>query len=483
MERDKDILGDAVTSGTDGGEEELFSLAPLLKPFEVTLDSILILPHWEVLDARVETLEERMPQVTVGESDEQLALRRKREEGVKLIEREVRKGKERKLEREKKRAARKRLAGGMIGEDGSVDNDENHADARSNLEDSSDITDNDEDDESDDLEEVEKKKNGYNGPCVIYLSPSDESRITLEYLRETLCEELFPMYDAFSPSSSVTPYPEQLPRKAKISNSASSIPSQEIKFRPLLPIGRFPTVDGAIKTAKVLQEVWEPLTFNVTDIQFISRNDDDSASHNSGHDTAGVGFGSSAENKNPSHWDIPEVRYRRKHGTLSSSRDTTQRLALTSAGEVEDVSNKGVYGCDAMVMLLGEEPEEDVMNEESSLAMLIMDDEDGYDGNDYVQEDDEFDDTTSSRINYDEIFTTAEREYQRMQAHEESPPSSYGENGDNGEDGEEEIRFMGSEGKGIEEWLDDDELLDDEGATVVVGRSQFFMGAMRDYVG
>ena len=32
-------------------------------------------------------------------------------------------------------------------------------------------------------------------------------------------------------------------------------------------------------------------------------------------------------------------------------------------------------------------------------------------------------------------------------------------------------------------WLDDDnDAFDDEGTTVVIGRAQFFMGAMRDFV-
>ena len=42
----------------------------------------------------------------------------------------------------------------------------------------------------------------------------------------------------------------------------------------------------------------------------------------------------------------------------------------------------------------------------------------------------------------------------------------------------------GDEGGGIEAWLDDgDGALEDEGATAVIGRAQFFMGAMRDFIG
>mmetsp|Transcript_30108 Transcript_30108/g.62538 ORF Transcript_30108/g.62538 Transcript_30108/m.62538 type:complete len:723 (-) Transcript_30108:100-2268(-) len=446
-------LSDIENSKRDSDEESFFSVASLLQPFEVTLDSITILPHWEILDARIEALEERMPQANLGETEEQKAWRRRRDEGLRLIEKEETKGKERKIEREKKRAVKAARAAGKS----CVRNE------GSNIEDMP-VTEEDKDDEGDeDDEDVEKKRNSYNGPCVIYLSPSDESRISLEYFRETLCDELFPMYDEFSPSSSVSPYPEQLPRKAIMSKTKSS---QDSNFRPLLPIGRFATVGEAVKIAKVLQKVWEPLTFNVTDVQFISREDEGAVMLN----TAGVGFGNVPGKMDPSFWDIPEVRHRTKHGTLSSSNESTQRMALTSSGEVEDVSKQGVYGCDAMVMLLGEEPEEELMDEESSLSMLMDDEggeEDGAGPVDHTRQ--------KGKINYDEIFSTAEGEYQRLQALEESPFAVVGE---------EELMVSESDKKGIEDWLDDDDgLLYDEGATVVVGRTQFFMGAMREYVG
>ena len=85
--------------------------------------------------------------------------------------------------------------------------------------------------------------------------------------------------------------------------------------------------------------------------------------------------------------------------------------------------------------------------------------------------------TGNSKINYNELFTTAEREYQRMQAHEESNSLD--------DCNERANSNLGLGESDIEEWLDreEDDNLDDEGATVVIGRAQFFMGAMRDYVG
>ena len=106
--------------------------------------------------------------------------------------------------------------------------------------------------------------------CVIYLSPNDDSRVLLESLRKKLRKELYPGYDAFSPSSPVSPCPEKLPlKKAR----ASSGPSAS-QFRPLLPVARFSSVDAAVNVAKVLQRTWGPLTFNVNDVRFPSRDDD-----------------------------------------------------------------------------------------------------------------------------------------------------------------------------------------------------------------
>lgn len=433
----------------------------LLESFEVTLDSITILPHWEILDARIEALEERMPQRTLGESLAEKEDRSRRAEGMKLIEEEEMKGLARKKERERKKKLKRMKQRAN-----------NNYDADNN-EDST----NDDDDDSD---SDRKRQGSFNGPCVIYLSPNEESRMALETLRETLRDELFPMYDAFSPSSSVSPYPEHLPRKVVSDTKAGASTSNAIKFKPLLPIARFSSVDAAVKVAKVLQRTWDPLSFNVTDIQFVSRKDDNSLHENTYHgtSTSGVGFGNTGKSNEHSDWDIPEVRHRKKHGTLS--KDATNRMALTSSGEVEDVSKQGVYGCDAMVMLWGEEPEEELMDEDASLTMLMDDNDEEED--EVVSGSNVNDDHTdeiyyeTGNINYDEIFATAEREFQRMEAYEEFSSVFDLEPGARIEDGDE--------GGGIEAWLDDgDGALEDEGATAVIGRAQFFMGAMRDFIG
>ena len=54
------------------------SSSSLLSPFSVTLDSLQILPHWEVLEARIEALERRV----LGKSAEE---RERVDEGRRLV--------------------------------------------------------------------------------------------------------------------------------------------------------------------------------------------------------------------------------------------------------------------------------------------------------------------------------------------------------------------------------------------------------------
>ncbi|KAL7535456.1 hypothetical protein ACHAXR_006508 [Thalassiosira sp. AJA248-18] len=533
---DEDILKQPTTSTTSTTSPTSTSSSSYLESFSVTLDSIQILPHMEVLDARIEALEERMPQRTLGSTVEEREYQKRKAEGLKLIEEEERRGLERKLERDRKRRLKKRQQNDGVVDDGGGDDDENENNVNGKNDEDSTAT-------TQSNNNKNKNKNNYNGPCVIYLAPNDESRQRLENLRERLRMELFPMYNAFSPSSSVSPYPEQLPRK--VTKQASRVEGEDDEkkeasskklFRPLLPIARFPTVDAAIKIAKVLQQTWDPLTFNVTDIQFVSRYDESElllagggGGGNKGDDAAtmttmattattpvtttstsssssgGVGFG-----------------LNEKHNGIASSSSriindgAKDRMALTSSGEVEDVGKQGIYGCDAMVMLWGEEPEEELMEEEASLSMIMDDDDD----DDEVDDDEDSITTTgvdanngrndannpvmtttaihnprkisnngkkSSNINYNEIFTTAEREYQRMQAHEELSTSSYDGMpmfSSLGDDEKKKIGGKKNSGGNIEAWLDsDDDMYDDEGATVVIGRAQFFMGAMREFIG
>ena len=93
------------------------------------------------------------------------------------------------------------------------------------------------------------------------------------------------------------------------------------------------------------------------------------------------------------------------------------------------------------------------MDSKASLATMMNDD----------------DDETVSEIDYNKIFATSEREYRRMQTHDtlstknSSPTINY--LAKNASRGDESDEFTSD----IEAWLDDDdESLEDEGATVVM---------------
>jgi hypothetical protein len=527
----------------DGGDKYANRSSSLyLRPFEMTLDSILILPHWEILDARIEALEDgssssssgggagdsngigRHPRGRRGQEQErrrrqhhhqqhhhqqqqqqeeeldddnndyyqggtddenadaatggsqEMEYRRRKAEGTRLIEEEERKGIARKKERERKRRMR------LLGKEGDgndiddIDNSTAHNEHSSATSLTSARGDDDEDNGN-----KPKSASSYNGPCIVYLSPDDASRQRLESLRERIRLELFSNYDAFSPGSSVSPYPECLPRPRSSGSSGSGgsgngrnggngVMSQ---FRPLLPIGRFATVEDAVAVAKFLQNTWDPLTFNVTDVQFISRRaDNDYDYYDPSNDGATPIATSNARQKSGLiHSDSfsEGAGFGRTSSMTPFSATTTSsvnRMAISTSGEVEDVSRQGIYGCDAMVMLWGEEPEEELMDNEASLAMMMNDD----------------DDENVREIDYNKIFATAEREYRRMHFHEtlsRNNPSTTIDYLDDSR-GDESDEFTSE----IEAWLDDDdESLEDEGATVVIGRAQFFMGANREFVG
>ena len=436
FEMEMELSGYSSQESDDIDGTSSVSLSNILQPFDVTMDSILILPHYEILESRIDGLDHRSQQETLGPSAQEVEEMRRIKEGKALVEEQERMGAERKKDRDRKRALKQRKK-----------------DLESGKQPTNELESNDSTEE--DSNQSNPKKKDYDGPCVLYLSPDEESRIKLEALREELRDNLFSSFDAFSVSASVTPEPQLLPRK----RSAR-------KFRPLLPLGRFQSVQEAMDVAKVLQRAWEPLSFTVTDIQFVSKEDDRASGELS---SSGIGFGN-VENFN----DIPEVMHRRKHGTLQSTGDYTNRMALTTSGEEDDISQKGMYGCDAMVMMWGEEPVEEYMDEEATLSMMVGDSAEDDDINleDWIEDDET---PIYGKIDYDEVFATAEREYQRMKAHEDLSAESFLDN----------VPTVDSdEARSIEAWLDEDDLNEqDEGATIVVGRAQFFFGAMRDFVG
>ena len=244
-----------------------------MKPFPMTLNKWVIVPHMEALEADMLALKQ-LPDQEAG--PDQSARTEEQQHYDELVAREETIGKQR---RNRRRAESRKKA-----------DDPNDGDAPQTP-----------------LERQQRRYEEFNGPCVVCLEPDSKSAAKLLEWRAILANELFAKYSDFSPSSSVATH--------RMSKSGGD-------FRPLIPIGAFPTVSSAVDMARRLKAVWDPLTLTVTEFHLISA-----------------------------------VQEMTDNEFLSDSRE----YSLTQATEEEDLSTSstGQFGCDALVSFIGEEMEQD----------------------------------------------------------------------------------------------------------------------------
>ena len=354
-----------------------------IEPFQISLDTWTIVPHMEAIEADWEAMKQLPTREEVSDK------KQVQTEADLLIAKEERIGRQRLLRREK-RSGQTRQQVGQSAEATAQDEDNEEKKPR----------------QQSPRELLEKQKRQYeefNGPCVLCLEPNEESRERLIRLRELLRSELFEAYDKFSPSSSVSTT-STLPRAV--------LEAQETSFRPLVPIGNFPTVTSAVEKARKLKGLWDPLLFNVTDFHLISYENEESMSENQLDE-----YSDNAEyNLKMTSWRHADV-------------------------EEETLTAKGQFGCDALVMLMGEEVDTD---EEGSKDMVDLIMSHGSPGGacDLMDE--------------------------GAQSYEKVPLSAEDKDDDDVE--------------GLELWLDGDDEWD-EGTVIVIGRTHFFTGEMRTYNG
>ena len=141
--------------------------------------------------------------------------------------------------------------------------------------------------------------------------------------------------------------------------------------------------------------------------------------------------------------------------------------------DVHDLMVNGEYGCDAMIMLMGcEEPLPSLLFSTSPIASEDVD-------KDYTNDDE--------NDIFDLLMTKAGTPGGAVEASDDESSfvsneghSLYVDDDDSFDENEEGQAIYNN----IEDWLsDDDDDGYDEGATVVIGRTQFFMGEMRQYTG
>lgn len=439
-----------------------------LESFDITIDKLLILPHFEDLqqhedDQKLLPKQAHTVHRVTNKDDERVQA---------LIMSEAKKGRK-KLE---KRRAKEKMMENMGSEQ-----DDDETDAQNDEDEyfESDVDDHEEDEERNihtsprkTLREQRKSMHEFNGPCVLYLEPNEESKIHIQAFREILRKKLFSNYDPFSPSSTVTSenilqmgLPRNVLRQHGLVNEQSTKSKPKRKtvgstFRPVIPLGRFSTVTRAVDVAKKLQAVWEPLTFRVCDLHLVSKSDTSSTKMNENRDDM-KSFNPYKiyvdENGVPTLPENKELNLRKFHGNDGTSTNNI-------------LNSKGEYGCDAMIMLQGEEHQ------------LIQ------------KQTTEINDNNADSTSHEEIKASVhldEKDEAQIMELLMSPAAIAGGqhepagiSPDTEADANTDELSLGSDNDVLQSLLgDDDDEDDDDGATIIIGRIQFFMGEMRQYTG
>lgn len=397
-----------------------------LASFTITLSEWSIVPHQEAMEV---ALSGTLKATTATKRDEYSRRRPGSEEDRKtqeLIANEERIGKEKLLYRQaqkRKKLAQEQLELGRDAEDG-----ESTGYDASN------------DDNSMESQSVPIWEE-FNGPCVICLEPDPDSRDRIQALRYLLKHRLAgakAYADLYSPTGSML-----LSTTTTVSTKNARRPSSRQRmsggfqsssersnddpaaFRPVVPIASFPTVASAIGVARKLRKGWEPLTFNVTDLH--------SMSSQVGR-RVGIGERNGDSHKRMTITEEPDL-------------DISEEDLASQSTETFGISSQ--FGCDAMIYFMGEEVEMDPeLNQE--LANMVF--ENGEEGG-----------------------------YNRG-LNEQS--SAKGRNSGDTVDKQPNMRKKEvSVSETFEKWLLEDDEEYDQGYVVVIGRTQFFTGEMRQYIG
>lgn len=445
-----------------------------LEGFDITLDQLLIVPHFEFLDQMKESQnalpQQDKEQATTLDSNVKTKMSSIKsinkkgamtfEEVQALIESEEKKGKQ-KL---------KRRLGNKQSKQNCTSQDADKIVGNSNNE-----TSNKELSPKELFEKQKKQKNTeFNGPCVICLEPNEESKLHIQAFREVLRKKLYADHEPFSVSSALTSPSHIRNSGNRNSDTCVSLPQMVLQkhglvpntkekkrknvstFRPVLTLGRFSTVTKAVKVAKYLQQVWEPLTFHVSDLHFVSRVSSPYIKKND----KGTKFITD---------NCPSSESTRKViGSVQIGKDGIPILGDTREQKPNDtndslLSRTGEYGCDALVMMKGQELNSfEASDDHQSVEKIEQSLRDKNQESKLVGK---------NKINEDQI-----NEDQMLDFLLSENGTEGGHNSSNGMP-VDEVQST----KDLEEWLQDEE--DDDGATVVIGRIQFFMGELRQYIG
>lgn len=437
-----------------------------LEAFEITFKSLLIVPHFEDLEEHEEALRE-LPKQAQMETD---SLTEDEARVQALILDEEEKGK-------KKLAKRKAKEQGMRKEKPVPESDEAKNSAPPTYKDQS---------PQQVLKDQRKSLGEFNGPCVLCLEPDEESKIHIQAFREILRKKLFDQYDPFSPSSTVTDIstlqrglPERVLNqhgfvRMGFEKSGNKKNKQGVTFRPVITLGRFSTVSKAVDVARKLQQVWEPLTFQVNDLHLISTVEESSSISNDPHAEIEQDLHSLSAGNGGHVIDDPYSFQMDEYGNpiVHENREHSLRKFHGSDGTDSVFSTKGEYGCDAMIMLSGEESQ--------LLKKKVAFDGEGVATDEELSRDKVEED---AKLEAESFYLDKEDEDRIMQLLLSPAALPGGQQvsealsrsaSNNSDDDEEDY---------LQHWLGEDDDDVDDGATIIIGRTQFFMGEMRHYTG
>jgi 2'-5' RNA ligase superfamily len=258
----------------------------------------------------------------------------------------------------------------------------------------------------------------FNGPAIIALEPDERSCRKLLNLRELLRRGLMAAASMEGDNN-----------QASSSMDMVLCEDDNEAFRPLIPMGAFPTTNAALQTARKLKGLWDPLSFDVTELHFVSQ---------------------------------AKMRIKSANHHRNAIIDSDNRNGIIK--EAPDVQ----FGCDAMVMLIGEEIE---MDDESNQLLFEHVWTEGTPGGffrnelqGHEQEEDE-----EASIDSGDGDTTSNRRREALESYERKLDITEG-------DWEE-----------LMDWLDgddDDEDIEEQiGTSFVIGRTHIFSGEKRIYEG
>ena len=342
-----------------------------LEAFEITLDSWIIIPNMEATQREWEN-QEVLPEVEEEGKMESYYEQLNKESDKEI--KELIKSEER-IGRMKK--AQKKYVSKKKTPEEETDDNEKKTRKKSPVE----------------LRDEQRKliEDDFGGPCILCLEPDEESKEKIMELRELLREGLG--LSSYSSPSSLY--------------SWEFVGQMDMGYRPLIPISKFDSLKTAMETAQRLKGLWgDPLKIDVKSVDIISCKDPNAS--DDFDDGAGV-------------------------GEFESFQITNKEKLFAQQASQYDM-NKNAWGCNAKIMLAGEEVEQDDTANEDMISQLlesgeigggdismdftILDDEEETvsDIEKFLEDDDEFDEGTQVAIGRTHFFTGDQRNYIGMPA-------------------------------------------------------------------